>query len=80
MFSFLKSIFSNGDSITNSEAMIDTSPAVNIDGTPMCGDMDIHGNPFGVTSSDDDTFSCDSSMSMFDDSPGCGCDSSMFDD
>lgn len=22
---------------------------VNIDGTPMCGDTDIHGNPYGVT-------------------------------
>ncbi len=24
--------------------------AVNIDGSPMCGDLDIHGNPYGVTS------------------------------
>ncbi len=25
------------------------SPGVNIDGTPMIGDIDINGNPFGVT-------------------------------
>ena len=37
-------------------------PAVNIDGTPMCGDVDIRGNPFGVTdwSSDHRMHSCDS--------------------
>lgn len=31
-----------------------TDFSVNIDGTPMLGDTDIHGNPFGVTGS-----SCD---------------------
>ena len=43
--------------------------AVNIDGTPMCGDTDIHGNVFGVT---DDWLT---------DSSGCGggMSSSMFD-
>lgn len=28
-----------------------TESSVNIDGTPMLGDTDIHGNPFGVTGS-----------------------------
>lgn len=66
MFIFLKSIFSDDDGITGSEVMIDTGLAVNIDGAPMCGDVDIHGNPFGVTSIDDDPFnSCGSST--FDD-------------
>ena len=27
----------------------DFEHTVNIDGTPMCGDIDIHGNAFGVT-------------------------------
>ncbi|WP_312587228.1 hypothetical protein [Comamonas terrigena] len=27
-------------------------PVVNIDGTPMVGDIDINGNPFGVTNDD----------------------------
>jgi hypothetical protein len=80
MFGFIRSIFSD-----SSGPMIDTTPSVNIDGTPMIGNVDIHGNPFGITS--DDTFSC---STMFDDSPGCGsnmfddafnnCDNSMFDD
>ncbi len=74
MFGFIRSIFS-----ISSEPMIDTTPSVNIDGTPMCGDIDIHGNPFGVMSNDD-IFLCDSSMSMFDDGHGCGCGSNMFDD
>lgn len=26
-----------------------TEPSVNIDGTPMLGDLDAHGNPFGIT-------------------------------
>ncbi|MEY2116977.1 hypothetical protein [Rhodanobacter sp. FW106-PBR-R2A-1-13] len=26
-------------------------PACNVDGTPMCGDVDIHGHPYGVTDS-----------------------------
>lgn len=31
-----------------------SGPAVNVDGSPMVGDsgVDIHGNPFGVSSSD----------------------------
>lgn len=27
----------------------DSSPSVNVDGTPMVGSIDIHGNPYGVT-------------------------------
>jgi hypothetical protein len=63
---------------------VDSSPSVNIDGTPMCGDLDAHGNLFGVTSADndistcslvDDTFSCvDDSFSSFDDSSCSGFD------
>jgi hypothetical protein len=74
MFGFIRSIFSN-----SSEPMIDTTPSVNIDGTPMCGGIDIRGNPFGVTSNED-IFLHDSSMSMFDDSHCCGYGSNMFDD
>ncbi len=35
--------------------LFDDRPAVNIDGTPMSGDFDINGNPYGVTQSDDFT-------------------------
>ena len=98
MFGFLKNwlfdddAFSTSTSIndsfsTGSGSMFDNSgPSVNIDGSPMIGNIDIHGHPFGVT----DTFS---SSSMFDDSCGihnsisCGiddmfssCSSSSFDD
>lgn len=44
LFSFL---FSSDDSVSNSE------PSVNVDGSPMCGSVDINGNPYGVTSTDD---------------------------
>ena len=30
----------------------DSSPCFNVDGTPMMGDIDLHGNPYGVISSD----------------------------
>lgn len=46
-----------------------SDPFVNVDGTPMMGDVDIHGNPYGVTSygfGHDSMFSDDSS-SLFDD-------------
>lgn len=32
-----------------SDSGVFSSPAVNIDGTPMVGSVDIHGNPYGVT-------------------------------
>ena len=56
-------------SFTNDDDSSDYEHTVNIDGTPMCGDVDINGNVFGVT---DDwlTDSCG----------GCGgMSSSMFD-
>jgi hypothetical protein len=64
---------------------VDTTPSTNVDGTPMCGSIDVNGNPYGVTdisdcssSMMDDSFtsidsSCsfDDSFSSFDDS-SCG--------
>jgi len=40
----------------------------NIDGTPMCGDIDIHGNAYGVTDWHSDSWDIGgmSSSSMFD--------------
>ena len=35
------------------ENLFDDRPTVNIDGTPMCGDVDINGNSYGVAQSDD---------------------------
>lgn len=56
------------------EASISSEPSVNVDGTPMCGGVDINGNPYGVTeSSTDDICSISDSLSSFD----C---SSAFDD
>ncbi len=56
--------------------LFDDRPAVNIDGTPMSGDFDINGNPFGVTEADhgaNDAFSSDTtSLDM-------GNDASLFD-
>ncbi|TRX53439.1 hypothetical protein [Thalassomonas sp. M1454] len=46
-----------------------TGPLTNIDGTPMCGSIDINGNPYGVTDDDDPISSCD----PFDDDFGSGC-------
>ena len=78
--SLLKSLFG-----LFTDTAIDSEPSVNVDGTPMCGSVDINGNPYGVTevepieittcdtdsfSSDfSDTFSCD-----FDDSFSSGMD------
>lgn len=57
--------FSNNDDSSDHDF---SEHAVNIDGTPMCGDIDIHGNVFGIT---DDWLT---------DSCGCGgMSSSMFD-
>ncbi len=66
-------LFSNDSNSINT-----TEPTVNIDGSPMCGGVDINGNPYGVSNiSDcsssviDDTFdfcSIDDSFSSFDDS------------
>jgi hypothetical protein len=69
---------SNTDDMFSTMTSMDHSsdpmkPIVNIDGTPMFGDMDAHGNPFGVTSSWDSGIS-----SMGSDSMGHS-SSSMFD-
>jgi len=62
-FTGLTSGFSN--SFSN---LFDASPSVNIDGTPMSGDFDINGHPFGVTEIDVGTDHCTSANEMsFDD-------------
>jgi hypothetical protein len=38
----------------------------NIDGTPMCGDVDINGNVYGITESLFDAWGSDNGSSMFD--------------
>ncbi|MCO7201315.1 hypothetical protein [Pseudoalteromonas sp. OANN1] len=71
LFSFL---FSSSVSVSNSE------PSVNVDGSPMCGNVDINGNSHGVMSTDDDgighnscfnDFSSSDTFDIFDDS-SCG--------
>ncbi|WP_322014912.1 hypothetical protein [Paraburkholderia sp. J12] len=53
----LKEMFASGEIGYVSDDETPTSgsepgfrPTVNIDGSPMCGSTDIHGNPYGVTS------------------------------
>lgn len=85
---------STSSAITDDDTLTSiSSPAVNIDGSPMIGGVDIHGHLFGIT---DDTFSdagihsgigCDDMFSSgigsssFDDSfsSSIGCGSSGFD-
>lgn len=60
----------------SSASAFDSSPAVNIDGSPMVGPVDIHGNPFGVIDStpgwsSSSDFGCGSSI-------GSGFDSNSF--
>jgi len=53
------------------------SPSVNIDGSPMVGGIDIHGNPFGVTDMTSSLIDDHMSTSMFDDNSihsGIECD------
>jgi hypothetical protein len=58
----------------------DSGPAFNIDGTPMFGDTDIHGNSFGMTGGFDNSCSLfDDCSPMFEDSFS-SCGSSCFDD
>lgn len=101
LFNWIGDFFDNESGIgsSTSSAITDDTfssisiPAVNIDGSPMIGGVDIHGHPFGVT---DDTFSdtgihsgigCDDMFSSgigsssFDDSfsSSIGCGSSDFD-
>lgn len=40
--------------------------STNIDGTPMCGDVDTNGNVFGITESHSDSWTCHDTSSMFD--------------
>ena len=47
----------SGADLETSWAQSDFEPYVNVDGTPMCGDVDINGNAFGVTE-----WSCDHDM------------------
>ena len=39
----------SGADLETNWAQSDFEPYVNVDGTPMCGDVDINGNAFGVT-------------------------------
>ena len=55
-------------------SLFDSKPAVNIDGAPMVGDVDIHGNPYGVTETDHGT-----SDAFASDTTPLGDDSSLFD-
>lgn len=64
----------------STESDVATEPTVNIDGTPMCGSVDINGNPYGVTpvgdnidhtSCFDNDFSTVDTFSSLDDS-NCG--------
>ncbi len=70
----LSFLFGSSNSVSNDE------PSVNIDGSPMCGGVDINGNPYGVTSTDDsincgscfdNDFSSSDSFGDFDNS-SCG--------
>ena len=42
---------SNWDAFDSTPAFTQWEPSVNIDGSPMCDGVDIHGNSYGVTSS-----------------------------
>ncbi len=65
------------------DSEIDSTPSVNVDGAPMCGSIDVNGNPYGVTDiSDcsssiiDDTFNSsaiDDSFSSMDSSMDSSC-------
>ena len=53
----------------NNSASKINEPTVNVDGTPMCGSVDVNGNPYGVTETDD-ICSIDDSLSSNDYSGG----------
>ena len=57
-------------------SLVDDKPTVNIDGTPMMGDFDSNGNPFGVTEIDHST---NDVLSHDTESLDLGIDSSPFD-
>jgi len=68
MFSGATNNVLGADDAMSSTSMFDdmSRPMVNIDGTPMVGDVDIHGNIYGVTSSMFDTHSSFDMHSSFD--------------
>ena len=45
----------------------DDQPSVNLDGTPMCGDVDLHGNVYGDCGSAFDSWDSTTTSSMWDD-------------
>jgi hypothetical protein len=49
-------LFDDSD-FRSSHNLIDMGPTVNIDGSPMIGSIDIHGNPYGVTDDHHDILS-----------------------
>ncbi|MCL1036718.1 hypothetical protein L2750_06080 [Shewanella submarina] len=60
-------------------------PMVNVDGTPMCGDVDIKGNPYGVVEIETTTDSSmdssyDSDFGFSSDDSFSSCDSGFMDD
>jgi len=60
---------------------VDSAPSVNVDGTPMCGSIDVHGNPYGITEMSDCSSSMiDDSFSSIDSSCGFDDSFSSFDD
>jgi hypothetical protein len=76
MFNWLFGEFFGDDASPGSNITDTSSPVVNIDGTPMVGGIDIHGNPFGVTDTTSSLFDDHLSNSMFNDSSihsGIGC-------
>lgn len=42
--------FNDWEAAKDVESDWSSGPSVNIDGSPMVGSVDIHGNPYGVTS------------------------------
>jgi hypothetical protein len=60
--------------VSDSGVAYDSGPSFNVDGSPMLGDTDIHGNSFGMAGGFEDSFSSfEDSSSMFDDDfSSCG--------
>lgn len=65
MFGWINNLMQWMSSSTSSD------PSFNIDGTPMCGRLDIHGNPYGITSSSGSMFDNGPTVNI-DGSPMCG--------
>lgn len=63
--------FAATHSDSGDDSAMDFSPTMNVDGTPMMGNVDINGNPFGATSTlssgfDEPAFNIDGTMMMGD--------------